>query len=107
MKKVYIASPYTVGDQALNVRRQIDVSHDLMNNGFYPFVPLLSHFQHIIHPRTWQSWMEYDLVWVKTCDYLIRLDGESKGADQEVKTAKENGIPVFFSLEEFYSKVKS
>lgn len=45
--KVYISSPYTNGDQLENTRRQMDITDELMNGGFYPFTPLYSHFQHI------------------------------------------------------------
>jgi len=34
------------------------------------------------------------------CDAVLRLPGESKGADQDVKIAKERGLKVFYSLEE-------
>lgn len=103
MKKnitVYIASPYTVGDIAVNVRRQIDCVEHLMNLGFFPFAPLYSHFQHIFHPRNYETWMEVDMIWVSKCDALLRLSGESKGADREVELAKTLGIPVFYSIGE-------
>ncbi|WP_169747620.1 DUF4406 domain-containing protein [Demequina iriomotensis] len=34
------------------------------------------------------------------CDAVLRLPGESKGADQDVAIARERGIPVYFALEE-------
>jgi hypothetical protein len=34
------------------------------------------------------------------CDAVLRLPGESTGADQDVKIASERGIPVYHSLEE-------
>jgi hypothetical protein len=34
------------------------------------------------------------------CDAVLRLPGESTGADQDVKLATERGIPVYHSLEE-------
>lgn len=101
MKKVYIASPYTKGDIAVNVKRQMDVANELMNKGFAPFVPLYSHFQHMMHPRPYIDWIEIDLEWVKVCDCVLRLEGESAGADGEVAFAKELGIPVYYSLDEF------
>ena len=79
--KVYIASPYTKGDVAENVKRQMDVADELMNHGFAPFAPLYSHFQHMAHPRPYEDWLEIDKVWVVACDVLLRLVGESKGAD--------------------------
>ena len=100
MVKVYIASPYTLGDVAVNVKQQLDTVDELMNKGFAPFAPLYSHFQHMAHPRPYQDWVKIDLEWVKVCDCLLRLDGESKGADGEVNYAKELGLPVFYSIDE-------
>ena len=98
--KVYIASPYTIGDQAINVKRQIDCFEELRNLGFIPFAPLMSHFQHMAHPRSYESWLEWDFQWLEACDYLLRLDGESRGADLEVEHAKLKGIPIFYSVED-------
>jgi nucleoside 2-deoxyribosyltransferase len=100
MIKVYIASPYTIGDVAVNVKRQLDTANELMNEGYNPFVPLYSHFQHMIHPRPYEDWVKIDLEWVSSCDCVLRLSGESKGADGEVDYAKGLGIPVVYSIEE-------
>lgn len=100
MVKIYIASPYTLGDVAVNVKRQMDVANILIEEGFAPFVPLYSHFQHMAHPRPYEDWIKLDLEWVESCDCLLRLDGESTGADGEVLYAKELGIKVFYSLTE-------
>ena len=98
MKMVYIASPYTIGDMAQNVKRQIDAADELMNVGFCPIIPLLSHFQHMVHPRPYEDWMEIDKEKLRRCDVVLRLPGESKGADIEVALAHELGIPVFKSV---------
>ena len=89
-----------MGDVAVNVKRQLDCVDELMTLGFAPFAPLYSHFQHLAHPRPYKDWVEIDLEWVDVCDALLRLDGESKGADGEVEYAKKLGIPVFYSIEE-------
>lgn len=34
------------------------------------------------------------------CDAILRMEGESKGADQDVKIAAELGLEIFYSLEE-------
>jgi hypothetical protein len=34
------------------------------------------------------------------CDAVLRLPGESKGADQDVKIAKERGLKVFYKLDD-------
>ncbi len=37
---------------------------------------------------------------LKFCDAVLRLPGDSKGADNDVKIARERGIPVFHNLNE-------
>jgi hypothetical protein len=37
------------------------------------------------------------------CDAVLRLEGESKGADQDVRIAKERGLKVFYRLEDVLS----
>jgi hypothetical protein len=98
--KVYIASPYTKGDIAVNVKRQIDCTDELLTLGFVPYTPLYSHFQHMAHPRPYQDWIDLDLEWIGVCDCLLRLDGESTGADNEVKLAYELGKQVFYSIDD-------
>ena len=34
------------------------------------------------------------------CDAVLRLEGESKGADQDVRIAKERGLKVYYRLED-------
>lgn len=34
------------------------------------------------------------------CDAVLRLPGESKGADNDVSIAKERGLPVYYRLED-------
>ena len=99
MIKVYIASAYMIGDVAVNVKRQIDVADILIENGFAPFAPLLSHFQHMVHPRPYSGWVKLDLEWVKACNCVLRLEGESKGADIETEFANSLNIPVFYNIE--------
>lgn len=110
MIKVYIASPYTLGDVAVNVKNQMDAADLLMNAGLAPFVPLYSHFQHMAHPRPYQDWIKLDNEWVLACDAVLRLPGESTGADDEVVLASENQIPVFYTIEtllEWYKEVSA
>ena len=98
MKTVYIASPYTKGDTAINVKRQLDCAAQLMDLGFCPIVPLLTHFQHIHKPRTYNDWLKIDFEKLRRCDVVLRLHGESKGADAEVQHALTLGIPVVYSV---------
>lgn len=98
MKTVFIASPYTLGDVGVNVKTTMDVADELMDLGFNPFIPLLYHFQHITNPRPYEDWIKIDLEWLSKCDCVLRLIGESSGADGEVARAKELGIPVYYNI---------
>ena len=37
---------------------------------------------------------------LEKCDAVLRLDGASKGADEDVNKAKEKGLKVYFNLDE-------
>jgi len=103
-KVVYIASPYTKGDCAVNVRNSIVVADALASSGFIPRWPLSSHFWHMIIPHPYEFWMELDMAEILHCDILLRLPGESSGADSEVKFASSIAIPVYYSLDELLEK---
>lgn len=107
MKRIYIASAYSLGDPALNVRIQMDAANRLINAGFAPFAPLMSHFQHMVHPRPYDDWMRLDQEWVLACDAVLRLPGKSAGADLEVAFAQKHGIPVAYSFDELLLRKKS
>lgn len=98
--KVYIASPYTHGDIGVNVKTNMDTAILLADTGYVPFAPLLTHFLHLAHPRSYEYWVEYDNEWVEVCDIVLRLPGYSKGADAEVALAEKLHIPVVYTLEE-------
>lgn len=97
MKVVYISSPYSIGDQAANVRRQIVAAHVVMDLGHAPVAPLLTHYLHIHRPRPYEEWMAVDLKLVEKADVVWRLPGDSRGADREVSRARERGIRVVSS----------
>jgi len=99
MRSVYLAAPYTIGDQALNVRHSLEVADTLLP-WFVPFCPLLSHFWHMISPKDYITWLRYSLDWLERCDYVLRLPGDSLGADVEVAHAQKLGIPIFYSVAE-------
>lgn len=113
---VYIASPYTKGDVAINTFFQCKIFNELLSSGkVLPIAPLWSHFQHTIFPRKYSDWIAYDQALLKLYDCCLRLSAthsdlsyfqhESTGADQEVATFVKMGKPVFYSLEEVYEWV--
>jgi hypothetical protein len=52
-------------------------------------------------PHKIEYWYNLDLQWLLECDCIIRLQGESTGADEEVRTAHNNSMDIFYSLEEW------
>lgn len=97
--RVYVAGPYTQGDTALNVRAAVYAGNLLAEFGHFPFIPHLSHFWHMMIPHEDKEfWMTQDIAWLAQCDVLLRLEGESEGADREVEMARVLGLPVFYSV---------
>lgn len=94
---VYIAGPISK-DPLDGARNAILQARALDRFGFASYVPHLEVLAQMIAPREWEEWMRLDLAWLAKCDCLLRLPGESKGADLEVDEAKRLGLPVFFGV---------
>jgi uncharacterized protein DUF4406 len=97
--RIYVAGPYTKGDVAINVRNAIEAGNALLKAGHAPYIPHLTHFWHLVYPGPYEQWLALDLHWVRQCDALLRLPGESSGADGEVAEAKRLGLPVYYAVE--------
>ena len=104
--RVYVAGPISKGNLNKNVQQAVDAGIILIHKGFAPFVPHLSCYMGGCVPdpmpfgTTHDDWMSVDLPWVKVSQALLRLPGESKGADMEVSCANSYGIPVFLSIDD-------
>lgn len=97
---IYVAGPISKGDQFSNVRDGIREADTLLDGGFHVLCPHLSALHQMIKPRSYESWMDLDFGMILRCDALLRMPGESPGADREVAFATAHGIPVFDSLPE-------
>jgi hypothetical protein len=100
MKYVYIAAPYTKDDPVTNVGNAIKAADILAEKGYIPFIPHLTMLWHFLCPHDLQFWYDYDLAWLEKCDALLRLPGESAGADNEVSMAFALKMPVYLSIED-------
>jgi len=100
MIRVYVAGPYSKGDPVINVRTAIDAANRLLELGYAPYIPHLTMFWHLVYAQPYEKWLELDFEWIKQCDILLRLPGESSGADREVVVALENGLDVYYSIED-------
>jgi hypothetical protein len=111
---ILIAGPYRGGtndDPALikkNMDRLESVALPLFRKGHIPMIgewvalPLM-HLAGSTHigDAVWDE-IQYPVAHrlLEKCDAVLRLEGNSKGADNDVRIAKEMGLPVYYSLED-------
>ena len=98
-KLIYISSPYANGDVAENIRKACLAGNEILKKGHIPYIPHLTYLWHLITPKPKQEWLDIDLALIPRMDALLRLPGESAGADKEVALAKCLNIPVYYSLD--------
>lgn len=105
--RIFISSPYSNGNtitdpDALiaNVNRSIDAAEELSRRGHTPFLPLLSHYWQERFQHDHAFWLEWCLKWLNMCDAMLRLDGVSKGANDEEREAVRMGMDIFRSIDE-------
>lgn len=89
----YISGPITLGDKIENIRQATVVFRKAIDAGMSAWCPHWSHlaelaFPEILGDMTHAQWMANDLPFVRRMDWLVRLPGESVGADQEVAEAR-------------------
>lgn len=97
--RIYVAGPYTNGDVAQNVRSAIfEADYITSHLGHVAYCPHLTHFWHMLLPHEHEFWMQLDLAWLDVCDAILRLPGESAGADREVAYAQTRGSIVYHSV---------
>ncbi len=111
---ILIAGPYRSGTNddpekmSENLRRLEQASYPLFKAGHLPMIgewvalPIWHTaggksvgddlYEEILHPTAGRL--------LQHCDAVLRLEGTSKGADNDVKIAKERGIPVYYTLED-------
>lgn len=97
---MYIAGPYTFPDPEGNTGKAILVADLLLDHGYIPFIPHLTHYWNQRWPHDYETWLAYAMAWLPVCDCLLRLGGISPGRDREEDRARELGKPVFNSIPE-------
>lgn len=97
--KIYIAGPYSK-HMVDGTRNAIYAAETLRKMGHLPFVPHLSLLWDLVCPSPYDEWIAYDLEWLDECDALLRLPGESPGADKEVEFALSRNITIYRSIME-------
>lgn len=101
--RVYVAGPYSKTccriSTSGNVRNAVLAGDELWARGFVPYIPHLTHLWDLISPKSYEEWLELDNCFLPCCRAVLRLPGESSGADKEVELAENLGIPVFSTIE--------
>lgn len=76
----------------------MDAAKQLMDNGLHPYVPHYNCFFQITHPRSQEDFMRLDFAFLEVCHAVLRIPGESIGADREITFANIHNIPVFCTM---------
>ena len=93
--KVFVSSPYTLGETTVNVRKQHDAWRALEAMGHVVFAPIVFRTYHdIIYPASYDEIMDWCLAWVESCDVNLHLPGVSSGADKEVAHATNHQLII-------------
>jgi nucleoside 2-deoxyribosyltransferase len=97
---IYIAGPYTNPEPIENTHKAFRMADELVKAGHVPYVPHMSLIWNLVSPKPVDFWYAYDLEILVRCDAVLRMEGASVGADNEVAVARAKGIPVFYSIAE-------
>ena len=114
-RRVYIAGPISKGDLHHNIAQADEAFAALAKAGFAPLCPHWSAFAGSAYrdgcgnvcgvatvtsdlPLSHDDWLGVDLAWVAVADAVLRLPGESRGADRETAEANRRRLPVFSSV---------
>ena len=120
---VYIAGPISKGDLLSNIRQADEAFLELVAAGFSAINPMLSVYaggatrpaqwgtsgerpvwatatRSSSLPLTHAAWLAIDVAVIERCDAILRLPGESVGADAEVEHAKLWGLPVCHTVKD-------
>ena len=111
---ILIAGPYRGGtnDDPLLIKKNLDklesVALPLFRKGHIPMIgewvalPLM----HLAGSKEIGDSILDDIKYpvahrlLEKCDAILRLEGASKGADNDVRIAKERGLKIYYSLDE-------
>lgn len=102
MKVAYVAGKYrskTEWGLIQNIRKAEEIAAELWSYGYAVICPHknTAHFGGV-HNLNDQIWLDGDLEILKRCDLVVATEEwqDSEGAREEIKTARQYGIPVYF-----------
>lgn len=111
--RVYIAGPMTNGTKdhfnMSKIHEAIEANFCLIENGFVPHCPHLTVFCELMNPHriSYEQWLDLDKRYIDDCDVVLRIPGDSKGADRECSYAIDHEKHVIHGLRRFLSIYKT
>ncbi|MCS4226330.1 DUF4406 domain-containing protein [Sphingobacterium sp. BIGb0165] len=111
---ILIAGPYRGGtnDDLILMKRNLDklesFALDIFRKGHTPFIgewmalPLIKLAGSTkVGDQQWEE-IQYPVAhrMLEKCDAVLRIEGASKGADEDVRLAKERGLKVYYDIAE-------
>ncbi len=105
---IMIAGPYRHGtnDPEIwegNLRKFNDAAFKIFKKGHIPIIGVnlaLPIIEAAGHDTYGELMMPISLALAEKCNAVLRIDGVSTGADQEVEIFKNKGLPVYYDLDE-------
>ena len=105
---IMVAGPYLAGaktekDRAANHWRMNEIAVAVFERGHVPIIGVnlaLPIIEAAGRNRFNEFMMPISLAVAQRCDACLRIGGPSTGADAEMETFHERGLPVFSSVEE-------
>ncbi len=98
-KVVYVAGPFS-GNTIANIHAACITGDALLHVGLTPIVPHSFQTWDLVSPKSYEEWMHICLDLVSVAHMVLRMPGESAGADREVAHAQSLKIPVYQFVED-------
>lgn len=102
---IYVSGPMTTGGNfPLNIAKGIAAATLIMERGYVVICPHEKALgMEMLHPRSYEEWMQYDFRCIEACDAVYRMPEPSKGGDEEVKYALKIGRTVYYSYDTLFA----
>lgn len=107
MFKVYVSGPLTASndeEEQNNIDRAMEAGDLLAREGIAVYVPHVTWYMDEVakvmgRPTLNYKYLKQDKEWIRYCNAVLRLPGESKGGDIETVYASKLGIPVYHTVQ--------
>jgi hypothetical protein len=105
MKRVYIAGKLNAMavDYLYNVHKMMTVAQEVKSAGYAVLIPAIDLLMGIMFGYTkYEEYFDNNAPWLAVSEAVLLVPGweTSEGTKREIAIAKENGVPVFESIEE-------